>query len=72
MTCGRSLLVRGLLRVSGPPCRGISEADNDGKPAHPVKVLVVRGPGAGKVGEVDWCYEHEKQFYAQQVEEYLN
>jgi hypothetical protein len=37
-----------------------------------VKVLIVRGPGAGKVGEVDWCDEHENLFYEQQVEEYLN
>jgi hypothetical protein len=39
---------------------------------HPVKVLVVRGPGAGKVGEVDWCDEHEQMFYAEQKDEYLN
>jgi len=46
-----------------PPC---------GKPAHVVMVLVVRGPGAGKVGEVDWCDEHEQMFYAEQKDEYLN
>jgi len=46
-----------------PPC---------GKPARVVRVLIIRGPGAGKVGEVDWCDEHESLFYAQQVEEYLN
>jgi hypothetical protein len=68
----RTLLVQGLLRVSGPPCRGISEADHDGKPAHAVKVLIVRGPGAGKVGEVDWCNEHGKMFYDQQEDGYLN
>jgi len=33
---------------------------------------VVRGPGAGTVGVVDWWDEHENLFYAQQVEEYLN
>lgn len=42
------------------------------KPGRPVKVLVVAGPGAGTVGVVDWCDEHETLFYAQQVEEYLN
>jgi hypothetical protein len=46
-----------------PPC---------GKPTHAVQVLIVRGPGAGRVGEVDWCDEHEKLFYAQQGDEYLN
>ena len=46
-----------------PPC---------GKPAHVVRVLIVRGPGAGRVGEVDWCDEHEKMFYDQQEDEYLN
>jgi hypothetical protein len=46
-----------------PPC---------GKPAHPVKVLIIRGHGAGRVGEVDWCDEHEKMFYAEQKDEYLN
>jgi hypothetical protein len=30
------------------------------------------GPRAGQVGEVDWCDEHEKMFYAQQSDEYLN
>jgi hypothetical protein len=37
-----------------------------------VKVLVARGPGAGKVGDVDWCDEHEQMFYAQQKDEYVN
>jgi len=46
-----------------PPC---------GKPAHRVKVLMAAGPRAGQVGEVDWCDEHEKMFYAQQSDEYLN
>jgi hypothetical protein len=46
-----------------PPC---------GKPARPVKVLVVRGPGVGKVGKVDWCLEHEQMFYAEHESEYLN
>jgi len=62
----------GLCGVFGPPCCGISEADHDGKPAHPVEVLVVAGPHVGTVGVVDWCEEHENLFYAQQVEEYLN
>jgi hypothetical protein len=43
-----------------------------GKPAHAVEVLVVAGPHAGTVGVVDWCEEHEKLFYAQQKDEYLN
>ena len=60
MTCGRSLLVQELCGVFEPPCRGISEADHDGKPAHAVEVLVVAGPGDGTVGVVDWCDEHEK------------
>jgi hypothetical protein len=46
-----------------PPC---------GNPAHPVKVLVVAGPRAGTVGVVDWCDQHEKMFYAQQGNGYLN
>jgi hypothetical protein len=37
-----------------------------------VKVQVARGPGAGKVGEVDWCDSHEKMFYAEQKDEYVN
>jgi hypothetical protein len=43
-----------------------------GKPAHVVKVIVIKGPGVGKVAEVDWCDSHEKMFYDQQKEEYLN
>ena len=46
-----------------PPC---------GKPAHVVRVLIIRGPGAGRVAEVDWCLEHEQMFYAEQKDEYLN
>jgi hypothetical protein len=72
MTCRRSLVVRGLCGVFGPPCRGISEADHDGKPAHAVEVLVVAGPHAGTEGTVNWCDEHGKMFYAQQENEYLN
>jgi hypothetical protein len=34
--------------------------------------LIVRGPGAGRVGEVDWCLEHEQMFYAEHEGEYLN
>jgi hypothetical protein len=46
-----------------PPC---------GKPARVVRVLIIRGPGAGRVAEVDWCLEHEQMFYAEQKDEYLN
>ena len=48
------------------------ERATTGKPAQAVKVLIVRGPGAGRVGEVDWCEEHEQMFYAEQKDEYLN